>query len=220
MQMKPFYRALKWTVLFVGIAASLGACVVTEGNGDDDDDAFGGDGGSTSTAGTATTGGTTAGTAGTKTTGGGGSTSTAGTTAAGGEGGDATGYVPGVCDDDLAVPSHPADATLNADDSKPDFACRKCLKVSCKQPWSACFGDTPTAACGYGSTEDAPGQFECIRGCYLDDMSGDDTETVLSACEDKCLDQCKDKDQGFATNDTQDLLGCGQEKCLVECFTP
>jgi len=219
MQTKFSYRVLKWTLL-LGAFATLGtACVVTTGDGDDDF-GEGGESGSPPTTGgkssTAGTGGSA--TAGTSAGGKGGS-ATAGSSA-GGEGGAASDYVPGVCDDDLAVPSMPRDTTLNADDETPQYACRKCLKVSCEDAWATCYGEKPTSACGYGSTEDAPGQFECIRSCFVDDMSGDDTETVLSKCEDMCLDQCADKDQGFATGDTQELLGCGQDKCLAECFTP
>jgi hypothetical protein len=219
MQTKFSYRVLKWTFL-VGAFATLGtACVVTSGDGDDD---FPGDGGesgsSTTTAGKASTAGTggsaTAGTS----TGGKGGTAATPAGGAGGDGGDD--WVPGACEDDLATPSNPRDTTLNADDAKPAFACRKCLKVSCADAWSTCYGDTPTIACGYGSTEEAPGQFECIRSCFVEDMSGDDAETVLSACESECLDQCADKDQGFATSETQEMLDCGQEKCLAECFTP
>ena len=71
-----------------------------------------------------------------------------------------------------------------------------------------------------GATEDADGQFECIRNCALDDTSGDDIARVLGNCEGECLGQCADKDDGFALTDTQGLLGCGQDECLAECFTP
>lgn len=216
MQMKSSYRVLKW-VFLVGAMATLGsACVVTSGDGDDDGE--GGEGGSdTPTAGknsTAGTGGTSS--AGTSS----GGTAAAGTSAGGaaaGEGGTGSSYVPGVCEG-LEIPSMLRDTALNADDEKAEFACRKCLKSQCGEAWSTCYGEEPTSACGYGSTEDAPGQFECIRQCFLEDTSGDDAETVLGTCEGMCLDQCED--DGFATSDTQDLLGCGQEKCLVDCFTP
>jgi len=217
MQTKSSYRVLKWTFL-VGAFATLGtACVVTSGDGGDDVFGDGGESGS-STAGKNSTSGSggsaTAGTGGK----GGTATTAAGAAGAGGEGGEA--YVPGLCEDDIATPSNLRDTTLNADDETPAFACRKCLKTQCADAWSTCYGDTPTIACGYGSTKDAPGEFECIRSCFVDDTSGDDVETVLSGCEDKCLDQCEEKDGGFATGETLDMLDCGQEKCLADCFTP
>jgi hypothetical protein len=216
MQMKSSYRVLKW-VFLVGAMATLGsACVVTSGPSDDDEGEGGEGGNDTPTAGknSAGTGGTSS--AGTSS-GGKGGTASAGTSAggddAGGAGGE--GYVPGVCEG-LEIPSMPLDATVTAADD--DFPCRKCLKVQCKEEWSTCYGEAPTSACGWGSTEDALGQFECIRDCFVKDTSGDDAETVLGTCEGKCLDQCED--DGFATSDTQELLGCGQDKCLAECFSP
>lgn len=215
MQMKSSYRVLKWMFL-VGAMATLGtACVVTSGDGDLDGE--GGEGGSdTPTAGknSAGTGGTSS--AGTSSGGKGGTASagtSAGGTAAGGEGG--AGYVPGVCEG-LETPSELRDATVTAADD--EFPCLKCLKMQCKEEWSTCYGEAPTSACGYGSTEDAKGQFECIRSCFTKDTSGDDVETVLGNCEAMCLDQCED--DGFATTDTQELLGCGQDNCLAECFSP
>jgi hypothetical protein len=223
MQMKSSYRVLKWMFL-VGAMATLGtACVVTSGDGDDDGE--GGEGGTdTTTAGknsTSGSGGTSS--AGTSA-GGKGGTASAGTnaggSAAGGEGGAPDTYVPGVCDDTLKIPSMPRDTALNADDEKPEFACRKCLKTSCGDEWATCYGEAPTAACGYGSTEDAPGQFECVRLCVLEDTSGDDLSVVLPACDAACLDQCEDADQGFTTEATGDLVECGTGACLAECFTP
>jgi hypothetical protein len=220
MQTKSSYRVLKWSFL-VGAFATLGtACVVTSGDGGDDVFGDGGESGSsTTTAGknsTAGTGGSA--TAGTSS-GGKGGTASAGTSA-GGEGGEPSSYVPGVCDDSLAVPSMPRDTALNDDDAKPEFACRKCLKTDCGDEWATCYGEAPTAACGYGSTADAPGQFECIRQCVLDDTSGDDLDKVLPACDAACLDQCENADQGFSTEATGDLVECGTNKCLVDCFTP
>lgn len=219
MQTKSSYRVLKWTFI-VGTLVSLGACVVTTGDGGDDDFSDGGESGSSTTAGKTSTAGSTA-TAGKTSTGGTGGTSTVTPSAgAGGDGGAA--YVPGLCQADNPTPSSLPVCDLNDDDKKDvAFACRACLKSNCCDSWQTCFGDTPTTACGSGPTEDADGQFECIRNCYLDDMSGNDPEMVLGECEGKCLGQCKDKDtDGFALTDTQDLLGCGQEKCLAECFTP
>ena len=219
MQTKSSYRVLKWTFLVSAFATLGTACVVTSGDGGDDVFGDGGESGSSTAAGKSSTAGTGgSATAGASTGGKGGTGSTA--AGAGGEGGEPSGYVPGACETDIPIPSKPRDTALNDDDAKPAFACRKCLKTQCEDAWSTCYGEAPTIACGYGSTEDAPGQFECIRSCFVDDMSGDDAETVLSACEDKCLDQCADVDDGFATTETQVLLECGQDKCLADCFTP
>lgn len=217
--MKSSYRVLKWTFL-VGAFATLGsACVVTSGDGDDDFIGDAGESGSSTTAGKATTAGTggsaTAGTS----TGGKGGTATAGTNA-GGAGGEVSSYVPGLCQDDSPTPSSVPSCAHDAKDEDPANACRTCLKDNCCDLWQTCFGDTPTTACGSGATEDADGQFECIRGCYLDDMSADEPDDVLTRCQDMCLGQCSDKDQGFVLDDTNLLVGCGQDSCLVECFTP
>ena len=220
MQTKSSYRVLKWTFMIGAVASLATACVVTSGDGGDDTFGEGGEGGTTTTAGKTSTGGTTS-TSGKTSTGGGGSTSTAGTMAAGGDGGAASSYVPGLCEVDAPTPSMLPSCTLDAKDMDPDFACRKCLKSKACEDWQTCFGDSPTTACGSGPTEDADGQFECIRGCALDDMSGDDTEVILGRCEGMCLGQCKDKDtDGFALTDTQALLGSAQMECLTECFTP
>jgi hypothetical protein len=221
MQTKSSYRVLKWTFMIGAVASLATACVVTSGDGDDDDDfGEGGEGGSTTTAGKTSTAGSTS-TSGKTSTGGGGSSSTAGSTAAGGEGGEASGYVPGQCQADDPTPTMLPSCELNADDMKADFACRKCLKSKACDDWQTCFGDAPTTACGSGPTEDADGQFECIRGCALDDMSGDDIAMVLGRCEGMCLLQCEAKDtDGFALTDTQALLGTAQDECLTECFSP
>lgn len=220
MQTKSSYRVLKWT-FFVGAFATLGsACVVTSGDGGDDVFGDAGESGSSTTAGknsTAGTGGSA--TAGTSTGGKGGS-ATAGTSA-GGEGGEVSSYVPGLCQVDDPTPTSLPSCALDAKDEDPDNACRTCLKTKCCDDWKTCFGDSPTTACGSGATEDADGQFECIRNCALDDTSGDDIAMVLGKCEGECLGQCADKDDdGFALTDTQSLLGCGQDECLAECFTP
>ena len=222
MQTKSSYRVLKWTFL-VGTFVSLGACVVTTGDGGDDDFSDGGESGSSTTAGKTSTAGSTSTAGKTSTAGTGGSGGTSTTTPSAGAGGDGgAAYVPGLCQSDDPTPTSLPVCDLNDDDKNDDsFACRACLKSKCCDSWKTCFGDTPTTACGSGPTEEADGQFECIRNCYLDDMSGNDAEVVLGECEGKCLGQCEAKDtDGFALNDTQDLLGCGQEKCLAECFTP
>jgi hypothetical protein len=218
MQTKSSYRVLKWTFI-VGTMVSLGACVVTSGDGgDDDDDDFSDAGSSSTTAGKSGTTAGKSGAGGSATAGRGGSAgaTTTPNAGSGGEGGAA--YVPGLCEADLATPGNQPSCDLDAKDQDPDNACRTCLKTKCCSDWKTCFGDTPATACGSGPTAEADGQFECIRLCYLDDMSGDDAETVLGACEGKCLGQCED--EGFALTDTHALLGCGQENCLAECFTP
>lgn len=217
--MKSSYRVLKWTFL-VGAFATLGsACVVTSGDGDDDVFGDAGESGSSTTAGkTGTAGKGGAATAGSST-GGKGGAATAGTSA-GGAGGEPSSYVPGLCQVDDPTPTSLPSCALDAKDEDPDNACRTCLKTQCCDDWKTCFGDTPTTACGSGATEDADGQFECIRNCALEDTSGDDILVVLGSCEGECLGQCEDKDDGFALTDTQGLLGCGQDKCLAECFTP
>ena len=218
MQTKPSYRVLKWTFI-LGAMASLGACVVTSGDGGDDDFGEGGESGSSTTAGTTGTAGTGGSASAGKSTGGSGGSATAGTSA-GGEGGEVSTYVPGLCQVDDPTPTSLPSCTLDAKDQDPDNACRTCLKTQCCDDWKTCFGDTPTTACGSGATEKADGQFECIRNCALDDTSGDDIAVVLGNCEGECLGQCSTKDDdGFALNDTQALLGCGQDKCLAECFT-
>ncbi len=220
MQVKPSYRALKWSVLLVGIAASLGACVVTEGDGDDDD-AFGGDSG-TSTAGTPTTGGTESGTAGTKTTGGGGTGGTAGTTAGGapdGAGGEA--YVPGLCQADDPTPTIEPSCAPVATDDDAGHECAKCVKAKCCSEWQGCFGNTPTTACGFGATKDADGQFECIINCFADNTDGEtDADMLLGDCTAGCANQCDTPDNGLPLDSTNDLVDCANKAatCQAECF--
>jgi hypothetical protein len=218
MQVKPSYRALKWSLLLVGIAASLGACVVTEGNGDDDD-AFGGDSG-TSTAGTKSTAGSDSGTAGTKTTGGSGGT--AGTSAGGSpEGGSADAYVPGLCEADSPTPTvEPSCAPVAADDTA-GHECAKCVKAKCCNEWQTCFGNTPTTACGFGATADADGQFECILNCFGDNKDGEtDADTLLGNCTAGCANQCDTPDNGLPLDSTNALVDCANKAatCQAECF--
>jgi hypothetical protein len=220
MQVKPSYRALKWSLLLVGIAASLGACVVTEGNGGDDD-AFGGDSG-TSTAGTKSTAGD-SGTAGTKTTGGsGGSGGTAGTSAGGSpDGGSADAYVPGLCEADSPTPSvEPSCAPVAADDTA-GHECAKCVKAKCCTEWQTCFGNTPTTACGFGPTADADGQFECVLNCFGDNKDNEtNADDLLTSCVAGCNNQCDTADNGLPLESTDALVACANKPttCQAECF--
>lgn len=225
---KASYRLLQWTMLMGTAAMMATACVVT--SDDDDDDFFnGGEGGTgSSTAGkTSTEGGdgTTAGTAsgGTASGGSGGSGGTAGSTAGGtgGSGGTGSSYVAGLCEG-----ADPEPSSLPSCDPSPNDegqTCKICLKAQCCTEWKTCFGDTPTSACGWGATEEAAGQFDCIQNCYLDTPNAaDDFMGTLEACQEECLNQCEDapEDMGFITSITQDLLICATEadKCLDECF--
>jgi hypothetical protein len=221
MQTKFSYRVLKWTLL-VGTAASMAtACVVTtsgDGGGDGGDISFAGE---TSTSGKTSTGGSTS-TAGKTSTGG--SSSTAGTsattagTSAGGQGGAGSGYVPGLCEVDSPTPTMVPSCDPDPVRDK-DQPCKICLKAKACEAWQTCYGDTPTTACGWGVTEDAPGQFDCIQDCWTNTPNAsDDVQGTLQDCEGKCLNQCANKDDGFALTDTQALLGEAQDKCLAECF--
>ena len=227
MQTKSSYRVLKWTLL-LGTAASMAtACVVTtsgDGGNGGGQISFAGDG--TSTSGKTSTGGNTT-TAGKTSTGGGGtggatggSSTTAGTsTTAGGQGEGGAAYVPGLCQvDDPTPTSLPScDPNPARDTGQP---CKICMKAQCCTDWKTCYGEMPTTACGYGATADAPGQFDCIQGCYMDTPNAsDDVLGTLQTCEGKCLNQCADKDtDGFALTDTEALMGCAQDHCLAECF--
>lgn len=224
MQTKSSYRVLKWTFMVGALTTLATACVVSAGDGSGDITGDGGEAGTSSTAGTNSTAGTSS-TAGKGGSGGSAGSGTSGSATAmagadaGGAGGDV--YVPGLCEVDSPTPSSLPVCDLNDDDMTDAFACRACLKTKCCDSWQTCFGDTPTTACGSGPTADADGQFECIRGCYLDNINTGDTDTVLADCEGMCLGQCENKDlDGFALTDTQALLGCGQDNCLTECFTP
>ena len=223
MQTKFSYRVLKWTLL-VGTAASMAtACVVTtsgDGGGGGGDLSFAGE---TSTSGKTSTGGSTS-TAGKTSTGGGGS-STAGTsattagTSAGGDGGTGSGYVPGLCEVDSPTPTMVPSCDPDPVRDK-DQPCKICLKAKACEAWQTCYGDTPTTACGWGATEEANGQFDCIQDCWVNTPNAsDDPQGTLQDCEGKCLNQCADKDtDGFALTDTQTLLGEAQDKCLAQCF--
>lgn len=225
---KASYRLLQWTMVLGTLATMATACVVTSDDSDDDDNSAGESGSSTTAGksstdggegGTSTIGGKTAGgtSAGGKASGGtsagGGS---AGTTS-GGTGGSGSGYVPGLCEVDEPTATMLPSCDPSANDE--GQTCKICLKSKCCEAWQTCYGDTPTTACGWGATEDAPGQFDCIQNCFLDTPNGsDDLEATLTTCEGKCLNQCADKDDGFALTDTQGLLECAQDKCLDACF--
>ena len=220
MQTKSSYRVLKWTLL-VGTAASLvTACVVTTsgdgGGGVGGDFSFGGDG--TSTSGKTSTGGSQS-TAGKTSTGGSGGSSTAGTagTMTVGEGGAA--YVPGVCEADAATPKSEPSCDLNSGDDT--NACRKCMKTKCCTEWQACFASEPTIACGYGTTADADGQFDCIENCFLDGAAmADNADTLLADCAGKCANQCDTPDNGLVMGATSDLVDCANnaDNCQADCF--
>jgi hypothetical protein len=218
--MKASYRLLQWTMLMGTAAIMATACVVTSGDGDDDDFFNGGEGGTgSSTAGTSSTeggDGTTAGTTsgGSSTAGSGG---TAGTTS-GGSGGSASTYVPGVCGGGDEPTSLPSCAPAANDEGQ---TCKVCLKARCCTEWQTCYGDTPTSACGWGATEEANGQFDCIQNCYLDGLEDAvDLGDLQAECEGMCLNQCEDDpvDMGFLTEITDDLMRCISTECKDECF--
>lgn len=218
MQTKSSYRVLKWALVGSVVAAFATACVVKEGDPDID---FGDGGdGNTSTAGETSSGG--------KATGGGGS-STGGSSGSGGkatagtsQGGDAAGgepstYVPGECQDKDPTPtSVPSCDPGDNDTGKP---CKICLKAKCCETWQTCYGDTPTSACGWGTTEEAPGQFDCVQQCYAKGVAeAVDFDALLDDCQGMCLNQCENVDDGFITDITNSLLGCAQDNCADECF--
>jgi hypothetical protein len=218
---KASYRLLQWTMLMGTGAMMATACVVTSGDGDDDSFFDGGEGGTSSTAGKTSTeageGGTS--TAGT-TSGGSASGGTAGTTSGGtaGAGGSGSSYVPGVCQGGDEPSVEPSCAPTANDEGEP---CTVCLKSKCCAEWQTCYGSKPTSACGWGVTEAADGQFDCIYNCYQAGLpNAVDLTQLQSDCADECLNQCEDgaEDMGFVTDITQDVLICANENCLDECF--
>jgi hypothetical protein len=230
MQTKSYSRLLKCTLLACITASLASACVVTTGDGDDDDDFFdGGDSNSGTSGKTSSTGGAgTSGTAGTSTGGGGtsaGTGATAGTSGSGGTGGTEPAYVPGLCDSDSddelgPTPTVLPPATLNEADEEPEGECRKCLKTECPTDWQICYGKEPTIACGWGDTEDADGQFDCVVNCFADgaqDPMGTAEELFID-CTSECTNQCDDG--GNLMVHTSDLLACANDadKCQAACF--
>jgi len=227
MQTKSSYRVLKWTLL-VGTAASLAtACVVTSGDGAGGagDSSFAGDGtsassGKTSTGGTKTTAGTTStgGSAGTS-----GSTSTAGTSMTQAGAGGAGAYVAGLCQVDDPTPTMLPSCDPNPERDK-DQPCKICMKAKCCDAWQTCNGDTPTSACGWGATADAPGQFDCISDCYAKNEAGEtDPAALLESCAGGCANQCDTSDNGNILDATNALISCANDPdpdkgCQTECF--
>jgi len=227
---KASYRLLQWTMAMGTVATMATACVVT--SGDDDDSPFdGGESGSSTTAGKTSTeggeGGTTA--TGGKTSGGSSAGGTAGGSAGGtagsGTGGTAgssaggTGYVPGLCEGEMPEPTMlPSCAPAANDEGQ---TCKICLKAQCCTEWKTCYGDTPTSACGWGKTESADGQWDCIENCYLDGLAdATDLDKLQQDCADSCLNQCEgeEADMGFITSITLDLSICANDKCKDACF--
>lgn len=224
---KASYRVLQWTMLMGTAALMATACVVTSGDGDDDDSLFdGGEGGTSSTAGKTSTGGGGKGGSATAGTSSGGSSGSAGTatggTTTGGTGGSSGGpaYVPGECQGgDLPTPL--PQSSCEPADGDEDQPCRACQKEQCCFEWRTCYGNNPTSACGWGATEEADGQFDCIQHCYLDGLAeATNLMDLQRDCADECVNQCADEeaDMGLVTDITQDLVACSNEKCLDECF--
>jgi hypothetical protein len=228
---KASYRLLQWTMAMGTLATMATACVVT--SGDDDDSPFdGGESGSSTTAGKTSTeggeGGTTA--TGGKTSAGSSSGGTAGSSAGSGTGGSAggatsgtggtgSGYVPGLCEGEMPEPTMlPSCAPAANDEGQ---TCKICLKAQCCTEWKTCYGDTPTSACGWGKTESADGQWDCIQNCYLDGLANaTDLDKLQQDCADSCLNQCEgeEADMGFITSITLDLSICANDKCKDACF--
>jgi len=222
MQTKSSYRVLKWTFI-LGAMASLGsACVITSGDGDVDVIGDGGESGSTSEAGktsTAGKGGTTS-TAGT----GGGSAGTT-TTPTAGAGGEGEVYMAGLCDADepdtskAILPTKFPSCAAAANDEGQD--CKKCLKDKCCDEWQDCYGSEPHIACGWGPTEAADGQWDCITNCILDNESGaTDPDELLATCSAECTNQCDAVDGGNLLIATSALIECANTAatCQDVCF--
>ncbi len=224
---KASYRLLQWTMLMGTAAIMATACVVTSGDGDNDGE--GGEGGTTSSAGKTSTEAGKGGSGG-KAGSGSGGTSTAGSATAGstsggtgggtgGSGGSAPAYVPGLCEGDAPEPTSLPSCSPAANDE--GQTCKICLKAQCCTEWKTCYGDTPTSACGWGKTEEAPGQFDCIQACYLDGLAtATDLSELQQDCAGECLNQCEglEADMDFITTITQDVMICANDKCLDECF--
>ena len=224
MQTKSSYRVLKWTFIF-GAMASLGtACVVSSGTGDDDDE--GGDGGESGSTATAGKTSTTAGSGGTAAAGKGGAGGTAGTTMtpAAGAGGEGEVYMAGLCDADEPdttkgiLPTMFPSCGAAASDEGQD--CKKCLKEKCCDEWQNCYGSEPHIACGWGTTEAADGQWDCVENCIIANKTGEATpEDLLDVCTAGCTNQC-DGDGGVLTLATAALIDCAIKpaKCETACF--
>jgi len=226
MQKKFSYRLLKWSLLLATASTLAAACKVSTGDGPDisfagqpSDDTAGQSSGATSSGGTSSAGTANGGKSG------GGTGGSGGTTAAG-AGGSAAGssaYVPGMCEqDDTDMPpssvTHPSCAEAANGNGG---ACLKCLAANseCCGLWQDCYREDPTSACGWGATEDDPGQFDCIVKCVVTNgASTTDNTANFEMCAKDCLNQCKEKDGGLIRQDTNDLLDCANRHCIAECF--
>jgi hypothetical protein len=222
MQTKSTYRVLKWTFIF-GAMASLGtACVVTSGDGGDDPFGDGGESGSSTaeagktskagTGGTSTAGTTSGGSAGTT------------TTPAAGAGGEGEVYMAGLCDADEPDPTKGISSgkfpscAPSANDADQD--CKKCLKDKCCEAWQICYGSEPHIACGWGATEAADGQWDCVENCIVENKTGEATpEDLLATCTEGCTNQCNG-DGGNLLIATSDLITCANDPdtCETACF--
>jgi hypothetical protein len=222
------YRLLQW-VMLGGIAASIAtACVVSEGDGDDDDTNID-DAGESSGAKAGRGGGSNGGAGGSKA----GSTSggmiTGGSSGAPSDGGMPAGgasYEPGLCEENAPIePTMVPSCDLNAADDEPDNACRKCMKTRCCTSWKTCYGEAPTTACGWGATEEAAGQFDCVVRCFFEGAAtAGDSDALFQECGMNCGNQCG----ALLNSETNDLLACayagedetpnGTDDCSAECF--
>jgi hypothetical protein len=221
MQTKSSYRVLKWTFI-LGAMASLGtACVVTSGDGPDDPFGDGGESGSAAEAGKTSTAGT-----GGSSTAGKGSGGSAGTTTtpAAGAGGEGETYMAGLCDADEPDVTKNIEPTMfpscapAASDAGQD--CKKCLKDKCCPTWQICYGSEPHIACGWGATEEADGQWDCVENCIVENKTGEATpDDLLATCTAGCTNQC-DADGGNLLIATSDLITCANDAdtCLDACF--
>jgi hypothetical protein len=226
MQTKSSYRVLKWTFI-VGTMVSLGACVVTSGDGGDDDDDDFSDAGSSTTAGKSGSTAGTGGKGGSATAGRGGSAGATTTPSAGsaGEGGAVDVYQVGLCDADepnvnkgILPTMFPSCAAAASDEGQD---CKKCLKDKCCDAWQNCYGSEPHIACGWGTTPEADGQWDCIENCIVANETGEATPAdLLATCSADCTNQCDAADGGNILVATSDLITCANDpdKCQDVCF--
>jgi len=119
-------------------------------------------------------------------------------------------YDPGSCSSESLGPTEVPSCALTADDEH--LSCRACLKSWCCQEWQTCYGTAPRSACGWGATEEASGQLDCILSCWHDH----DQFAADAACASLCLNQCQGEPGVNA--DTQAALACAQGHCGAECL--